>query len=49
MTEPVQAMPQERLKTFTDRQLLPRSGQPAEAAHAYLYLMKGGSDFSWGG
>jgi NAD(P)-dependent dehydrogenase (short-subunit alcohol dehydrogenase family) len=42
MTEPVQAMPQERLKTFTDRQLLPRSGQPQEAAQAYLYLMKGG-------
>jgi NAD(P)-dependent dehydrogenase (short-subunit alcohol dehydrogenase family) len=42
MTEPVQAMPQERLKTFIDRQLLARAGQPAEAAQAYLYLMKGG-------
>jgi NAD(P)-dependent dehydrogenase (short-subunit alcohol dehydrogenase family) len=42
MTEPVKAMPQARLKTFTDRQLLSRPGQPAEAAQAYLYLMKGG-------
>lgn len=42
LTEPVSAMPQEMLKTFTDRQLLARGGQPAEIAQAYLYLMKGG-------
>ena len=42
MTEPVKAMPQERMKTFIDRQLLARAGLPAEAAQAYLSLMKGG-------
>ena len=42
MTDPVKGMPPEMVKMFTDRQLLPRGGQPAEAAQAYLYLMKGG-------
>jgi NAD(P)-dependent dehydrogenase (short-subunit alcohol dehydrogenase family) len=42
LTEAVKAMPQERVKMFTDRQLLDRNGQPAEVAQAYLYLMKGG-------
>ena len=42
MTEPVKAMPQAMVKTFTDRQLLARSGEPVEIAQAYLYLMKGG-------
>jgi NAD(P)-dependent dehydrogenase (short-subunit alcohol dehydrogenase family) len=42
MTEPVKAMPRDRVKMFTDRQLLARSGLPAEVAQAYLYLMKGG-------
>ena len=27
---------------MTSRQPLPRAGEPAEAAEAYLYLMRGG-------
>jgi NAD(P)-dependent dehydrogenase (short-subunit alcohol dehydrogenase family) len=30
------------LKRMTERQLLPRIGEPAEVAEAYLYLMRGG-------
>ena len=33
---------EERLATMTKRQLVPRVGTPAEAAEAYLYLMRGG-------
>ena len=32
----------ERLKKMTERQPLPRPGDPAEVAQAYLYLMKAG-------
>ncbi len=32
----------ERLKRMTERQPLPRGGDPAEVAQAYLYLMRGG-------
>ena len=32
----------ERLRHMTGRQPLPRAGAPAEAAEAYLYLMRGG-------
>ena len=32
----------ERLRRMTERQPLPRPGDPAEVAEAYLYLMQGG-------
>lgn len=32
----------ERLRTLTERQPLPRAGNPEELAEAYLYLMRGG-------
>ena len=32
----------EQLERMTKRQPLPRAGEPAEAAEAYLYLMRGG-------
>ena len=32
----------ERLRKMTERQPLPRPGDPAEVAQAYLYLMRGG-------
>lgn len=35
-------MPEEMLKMFTARLPLPRIGDPAEAAQAYIYLMRGG-------
>ena len=35
-------MPEGMLKMFTDRLPLPRIGDPAEAAQAYIYLMRGG-------
>jgi len=35
-------MPEAMLKMFTDRLPLPRIGDPAEAAQAYIYLMRGG-------
>jgi NAD(P)-dependent dehydrogenase (short-subunit alcohol dehydrogenase family) len=31
-----------RIAAMTQRQLLPRIGEPAEVAEAYLYLMRGG-------
>jgi len=33
---------EERLHRMTSRQPLPRTGEPSEAAEAYLYLMRGG-------
>ena len=46
MTEVWNDMPADRrdtqLKRMTERQPLPRGGEPAEVAQAYLYLMKGG-------
>jgi NAD(P)-dependent dehydrogenase (short-subunit alcohol dehydrogenase family) len=36
------SMPQEMLKAVTSRLPLPRIGEPAETAQAYLYLMRGG-------
>jgi len=46
LTEIWDSIPQEhraeRLKRMTERQPLPRGGDPAEVAQAYLYLMRGG-------
>jgi NAD(P)-dependent dehydrogenase (short-subunit alcohol dehydrogenase family) len=42
MTERTRSMPEARLRAFTERLPLPRGGEPAEAAEAYLYLMRGG-------
>ena len=46
LTEVWNDMPADRrdaqLKRMTDRQPLPRGGDPAEVAQAYLYLIKGG-------
>lgn len=36
------AVPEDRLAAMTAKQLLPRAGTPAEAAEAYLYLMRAG-------
>jgi NAD(P)-dependent dehydrogenase (short-subunit alcohol dehydrogenase family) len=46
LTEVWNRMPQaersERLRLMTERQPLPRAGDPGELAEAYLYLMRGG-------
>ena len=42
LTERTKMMPAESLQAATARQPLPRSAEPAEAAEAYLYLMRGG-------
>ena len=46
LTEVWDSMPAEqreqRLKTMTERQPIPRAGRPSELAEAYLYLMCGG-------
>ena len=46
LTEVWNSIPQERraeqLRRMTERQPLPRAGEPAEVAEAYLYLMRGG-------
>lgn len=34
------AIPPERMTAITAKQLIPRAGEPAEAAEAYLYLMR---------
>jgi NAD(P)-dependent dehydrogenase (short-subunit alcohol dehydrogenase family) len=39
---PDEAQRQAQLDKMTARQLVPRAGDPAETAEAYLYLMKGG-------
>ena len=41
-TDVTKRMPEARLKMFTDRLPLPRVGDPAEAAQAYIYLMRAG-------
>jgi len=41
-TDRTMTMPEGMLKMFTDRLPLPRIGDPAEAAQAYIYLMRGG-------
>ncbi len=41
LTEAVSAMSPEQIQGMTGRQPLPRAGQPAELAEAYLYLMRG--------
>ena len=42
LTERVQQMPEAMVQMFTTRLPLPRAAVPAEAAEAYLYLMRGG-------
>jgi NAD(P)-dependent dehydrogenase (short-subunit alcohol dehydrogenase family) len=42
LTERTKSMGEAALQAFTARQPLPRCGDPAEAAQAYLYLMRGG-------
>jgi len=41
-TDRTLTMPEARLKAYTSRLPLPRTGDPAEAAQAYIYLMRGG-------
>jgi NAD(P)-dependent dehydrogenase (short-subunit alcohol dehydrogenase family) len=42
LTERVAPWPEEMIRQFTERQPIPRAADPAEAAQAYLYLMRGG-------
>ena len=42
LTDRTKQLPEDLLRTFTTRQPLPRGADPAEAAEAYLYLMRGG-------
>ncbi|HEY2662095.1 MAG TPA: SDR family oxidoreductase [Caulobacteraceae bacterium] len=42
LTERTKQMPEAMLQNLTARLPLPRSADPAEAAEAYLYLMRGG-------
>jgi NAD(P)-dependent dehydrogenase (short-subunit alcohol dehydrogenase family) len=42
LTDHTKAMPGPMLRAMTARQPLPRGGEPAEAAEAYLYLMRAG-------
>ena len=42
LTERTKQLPEDLLGTFTARLPLPRGADPAEAAEAYLYLMRGG-------
>jgi len=42
LTERSKGMPEPMVRAFTDRLPLPRGGEPAEAAEAYLYLMQAG-------
>lgn len=42
MTERWKSVPEEQIKAMTRTQPLPRGGDPAEIAEAYLYLMRGG-------
>ena len=42
LSERTKTMGEAMLQAFTSRQPLPRGGEPAEAAQAYLYLMRGG-------
>ncbi|MGH2634068.1 MAG: SDR family oxidoreductase [Tepidiformaceae bacterium] len=40
LTEVWQSIPEERIRKMTSTQPLPRVGEPAEVAEAYLYLMR---------
>jgi len=40
-TEALAAIPAAQIETMTKRQAVPRAGTPAEAAEAYVYLMRG--------
>jgi NAD(P)-dependent dehydrogenase (short-subunit alcohol dehydrogenase family) len=42
LTEIWSTVPEERLRRMTERLPVPRAGDPAEVAQAYLYLMRGG-------
>jgi NAD(P)-dependent dehydrogenase (short-subunit alcohol dehydrogenase family) len=42
LTDHTKLMPEEMVRVFTSRLPLPRGAEPAEAAEAYLYLMRGG-------
>jgi NAD(P)-dependent dehydrogenase (short-subunit alcohol dehydrogenase family) len=42
LTDRTSQMPEELVRRFTSRLPLPRGGDPAEVAEAYLYLMRGG-------
>jgi NAD(P)-dependent dehydrogenase (short-subunit alcohol dehydrogenase family) len=42
LTERNKQMPEEMRRRYTATQPLPRAGEPAEVAEAYLYLMRGG-------
>jgi NAD(P)-dependent dehydrogenase (short-subunit alcohol dehydrogenase family) len=42
LTERLAAWPAEMIRQMTERQPIPRAADPAEAAQAYLYLMRGG-------
>ena len=42
LTERNSRMSEEMMKAYTSRLPLPRAGEPAEVAEAYLYLMRGG-------
>ena len=42
LTDRTKELPEPVLQGFTARLPLPRGGDPAEAAEAYLYLMKAG-------
>ena len=42
LTERTKQLPEDLLRTLTARLPLPRGADPAEAAEAYLYLMRGG-------
>jgi NAD(P)-dependent dehydrogenase (short-subunit alcohol dehydrogenase family) len=42
LTERLAGWPEAIIRQFTERQPLPRGADPAEAAQAYLYLMRGG-------
>jgi len=41
-TDRTMTMPEAMLRAYTDRLPIPRVGDPAEAAQAYIYLMRGG-------
>ena len=42
LTERLAPWPADMIRQMTERQPIPRAADPAEAAQAYLYLMRGG-------
>jgi NAD(P)-dependent dehydrogenase (short-subunit alcohol dehydrogenase family) len=42
LTEVWNSVSEDQMRAMTERQPLPRAGDPAEVAQAYLYLMRGG-------